>query len=153
MEYKYLPEIKSPADVKKIPEEKIPELISEIREELIRTVSKNGGHLASNLGVVELSVALHRVFNSPQLSHATSDGIYPDSDEILNSNTDLISKAGFVSLQRKCRQLRSSRRYSSLTTFSGKVFRSTSQKYCARVRFSTDVLNSKNISLTSASFI
>lgn len=65
MEYKYLPGIKSPADVKKIPEEKLPELISEIREELIRTVSKNGGHLASNLGVVEISVALHRVFNSP----------------------------------------------------------------------------------------
>ena len=65
MEYKYLPSIKSPADVKKIPEEEIPSLISEIRAELIETVSKNGGHLASNLGVVELSVALHRVFNSP----------------------------------------------------------------------------------------
>ena len=65
MEYKYLPSIKSPADVKKIPEEELGNLISEIRQELIKTVSENGGHLASNLGVVELSVALHRVFNSP----------------------------------------------------------------------------------------
>ena len=66
MEGKYLPEIKSPADVKKIPEQELPALAEEIRQELIRTVSKNGGHLASNLGVVELTIALHRVFNSPQ---------------------------------------------------------------------------------------
>lgn len=65
MEYKYLPYISSPQDVKKIPDEELPLLAEEIRDELIRTVSKNGGHLASNLGVVELSVALHRVFNSP----------------------------------------------------------------------------------------
>lgn len=41
------------------------ELAGEIRVELIKTVSKNGGHLAPNLGVVELTLALHRVFNSP----------------------------------------------------------------------------------------
>lgn len=65
MDKKYLPHIKSPQDVKKIPEDELPMLAREIRQELIETVSKNGGHLASNLGVVELSIALHRVFNSP----------------------------------------------------------------------------------------
>lgn len=65
MDYKYLPGIHSPQDVKKIPESELNVLADEIRDELINTVSKNGGHLASNLGVVELSIALHRVFNSP----------------------------------------------------------------------------------------
>lgn len=51
--------------MKNIPDSELPELASEIRSELIETVSKNGGHLASNLGVVELTIALHRVFNSP----------------------------------------------------------------------------------------
>lgn len=65
VEYKFLDKIKSPADLKKLDDKDLPELASEIREELIKTVSENGGHLASNLGVVELSIALHRVFNSP----------------------------------------------------------------------------------------
>lgn len=64
-EDRYLPHIHSPADVKKIPEEELPALAQEIRERMIETVSKNGGHLASNLGVVELTIALLRVFNSP----------------------------------------------------------------------------------------
>ncbi len=64
-EIKYLDKIKSPEDVKKIEEEKLPELAAEIREVLIETVSKTGGHLASNLGVVELTIALHHVFDSP----------------------------------------------------------------------------------------
>lgn len=66
MEYQFLNRIKSPADVKKLDEKDLPILAEEIRDELIKTVSKNGGHLASNLGVVELSIALHRVFNSPK---------------------------------------------------------------------------------------
>ena len=65
-EIKYLNKIKSPDDVKNIPEEKLNELADEIRGVLIDTVSKNGGHLASNLGVVELTIALHRVFDSPK---------------------------------------------------------------------------------------
>ena len=62
---RYLSEIRSPADVKKIPEEELPVLAQELRERMIETVSRNGGHLASNLGVVELTIALLRVFNSP----------------------------------------------------------------------------------------
>lgn len=66
MEYKILNKIESPEDVKKIDSDSLGLLCEEIRDCLINTVSKNGGHLASNLGTVELTVALHRVFNSPK---------------------------------------------------------------------------------------
>ena len=65
MKYKLLEKINSPLDLKALPEESIPLLCREIREFLIDAVNKNGGHLASNLGVVELTLAIHRVFNSP----------------------------------------------------------------------------------------
>lgn len=65
VEYRLLGNINSPADVKALPFEELDALCAEIRTELIRVVSKNGGHLASNLGTVELTVALHRVFDSP----------------------------------------------------------------------------------------
>jgi len=58
--------IKSPDDLKKLKLPELNRLAQEIRELIISTVAVNGGHLASNLGVVELSIALHRVFNSPQ---------------------------------------------------------------------------------------
>jgi 1-deoxy-D-xylulose-5-phosphate synthase len=57
--------IMSPADVKAVRPEDLPALADEIRAFLIETVSRNGGHLGPNLGVVELSIALHRVFDSP----------------------------------------------------------------------------------------
>lgn len=62
----YLQQIKSPDDIRqlKIPELKV--LAQEIREELIQVVSENGGHLAPNLGVVELTLALHMVFHTPE---------------------------------------------------------------------------------------
>ncbi len=65
-DFKYLSSIKSPADIKNLDENELEVLSAEIREKLIRTVSKTGGHLASNLGVVELTLAIHRVFNSPE---------------------------------------------------------------------------------------
>lgn len=58
--------IHSPQDLKRIPEDQLGQLCTEIRELLIDVISKNGGHLAPNLGVVELSVALHRVFSVPR---------------------------------------------------------------------------------------
>lgn len=64
--YKLLDKIKSPDDLKKINTNDLPELCREIREFLIDSVSKTGGHLASNLGIVELTVALHTVFNVPE---------------------------------------------------------------------------------------
>ncbi|MDE6723786.1 MAG: 1-deoxy-D-xylulose-5-phosphate synthase, partial [Eubacterium sp.] len=60
-----LDRVNSPEDIKKLDDNELEELCSDIREFLVETVSETGGHLASNLGVVELSVALHRVFNSP----------------------------------------------------------------------------------------
>ena len=60
-----LKNVNSPDDIKNLSEKELNELCSEIRKKLINTVSKTGGHLASNLGMVELTVALHKVFNSP----------------------------------------------------------------------------------------
>ncbi len=66
MEYSVLSKIKSPEDVKKLNNAQLQVLCNEIRDCIISTVSKNGGHLASNLGAVELTVALHRAFSSPK---------------------------------------------------------------------------------------
>ncbi len=60
-----LDEIFSPLDLRRLPENQLDQLCLEIRERIIEVVSRNGGHLASSLGVVELSVALHYVFQSP----------------------------------------------------------------------------------------
>ena len=58
--------IKSPVDLRGLNEEKLNQLAAEIREFLIEKVSKSGGHLGPNLGIVELTIALHRVFESPK---------------------------------------------------------------------------------------
>ena len=63
---RYLNSIHSPSDLRKIPEESLEDLCREIRSFLISNVSKTGGHLASNLGAVELTVAIHRVFDTEQ---------------------------------------------------------------------------------------
>ena len=65
MGYKFLENIKAPNDLKKLNINDLIELSAEIRDYMIKTVSENGGHLSSNLGVVELSVAIHKVFDSP----------------------------------------------------------------------------------------
>ena len=58
--------MRSPADVKALREQDLPQLAQEVRDELIRVLSQTGGHLGPNLGVVELTIALHRVFNTPK---------------------------------------------------------------------------------------
>ena len=63
---KLLDSIHSPQDLKKLPPEKLPQVATEIRALILDVVSKNGGHLASNLGAVELTMALHYVFDSPR---------------------------------------------------------------------------------------
>ncbi|PYL61488.1 MAG: 1-deoxy-D-xylulose-5-phosphate synthase, partial [Verrucomicrobia bacterium] len=58
--------IRSPADIKALREQDLPQLAQEVRDELIKVLSQTGGHLGPNLGVVELTIALHRVFNTPR---------------------------------------------------------------------------------------
>lgn len=60
-----LPRISGPADVRALPEEQIGALAAEIREFIVEAVASTGGHLGSNLGAVELTIALHRIFESP----------------------------------------------------------------------------------------
>jgi len=84
-----LAHIRSPRDVKDLSAEELPQLAAEIRDTLIKIVSRNGGHLGPNLGVVELTIALHRVFDSPvdrilfdtghqSYVHKLLTGRYPD---------------------------------------------------------------------------
>lgn len=61
----FLKKIDSPQDLKKLDVKQLPILAEEIRQEIIKVVSKNGGHLASNLGVVELTICLHYLLNCP----------------------------------------------------------------------------------------
>src|SRR5438128_3946436 len=58
--------IGSPADIKALREHDLPQLAQEVRDELIKVLSQTGGHLGPNLGVVELTIALHRVFETPK---------------------------------------------------------------------------------------
>ena len=61
----FLENINSPADLKKLKREDLPSLAGEIRQRLLEVISKTGGHLGSNLGIVELTLAMHHVFDSP----------------------------------------------------------------------------------------
>lgn len=61
-----LEQIQSPDDLKKLKKEQLPQLAEEIRKRIIATTAKNGGHVGPNLGVVELTIAMHRVFNTPK---------------------------------------------------------------------------------------
>ena len=65
MEYKYLNSIKYPADLRRLPVEDLPEVCKELRDDIVKELSVNPGHLASSLGVTELTVALHYVYNTP----------------------------------------------------------------------------------------
>ena len=64
--YKYLDKVNSPNDIKMMTTNEIDLLAKDIRKFLVRSISQTGGHLASNLGIVELTLALHKVFNSPK---------------------------------------------------------------------------------------
>lgn len=65
MEYKYLNSIKYPSDLRELPVEALKVVCGELRDDIVRELSVNPGHLASSLGVVELTVALHYVYNTP----------------------------------------------------------------------------------------
>ncbi len=100
MSYELLDNINSPEDLKKLSDDKIPGLCTEIRSFLIDNVERTGGHLASNLGVTELTVALHRVFDSPR-DHIIFDvGHQSYVHKILTgrkSSFDILRKTGGLS--------------------------------------------------------
>ena len=64
--YQLLSHINSPADLRRLPLERLPQLCQELREDILDELAQNPGHLASSLGVVELTVALHYVFDTPE---------------------------------------------------------------------------------------
>ena len=90
MSYDILTTIKSPDDVKKLSDDQLALLCAEIREKLIDVVSVNGGHLSSNLGVVELTVALHRVFDCPKDSVIFDVGHQSYTHKMLTGRYDRI---------------------------------------------------------------
>ncbi len=78
----YLEQINQAGDIKKLKGEELAALAQEIREFLIEKISNTGGHLASNLGVVELTMALHLTFNLPEdkiVLGCGPSGLYPQA--------------------------------------------------------------------------
>ncbi|MBQ1617022.1 MAG: 1-deoxy-D-xylulose-5-phosphate synthase, partial [Ruminococcus sp.] len=90
MSYEILSKIESPADVKALSDEQLTELCAEIREKLIDVISVNGGHLSSNLGTVELTVALHKVFDCPRDSVVFDVGHQSYTHKMLTGRYDRI---------------------------------------------------------------
>ena len=64
--YPLLDSVHMPEQLRQLSRKQLPELAKELREFLVESVSQTGGHLSSNLGVVELTIALHYVFNTPE---------------------------------------------------------------------------------------
>ena len=98
--FEMLSKIKSPKDLKKLSVSELPALCEEIRQKLILTVSENGGHLAPNLGVVELTVAIHYVFECPDDSIVWDVGHQSYTHKMLTGRfdrIDTIRKAGGLS--------------------------------------------------------
>lgn len=91
-----LEKIQKPNDIKKIPADQLPALAEEIREFIIESLSKTGGHLASNLGVVELTIAMHRVFDIPKDKLIWDVGHQSYTHKILTGRKD-----GFETLRRE----------------------------------------------------
>ncbi|WP_050698480.1 1-deoxy-D-xylulose-5-phosphate synthase [Anaeromassilibacillus senegalensis] len=86
-----LEKINQPGDLQKLSPSELEELCSEIREQIIQTVSHNGGHLASNLGVVELTVALHKVFHEPENKIVWDVGHQAYTHKILTGRREQLS--------------------------------------------------------------
>ena len=95
-----LTRIHGPADLRGLAADELPGLAVDIRELLIRTVTRSGGHLGSNLGVVELTIALHRVFESPRDAIVFDTGHQSYVHKILTGRRpdfDLLRQAGGLS--------------------------------------------------------
>lgn len=87
----YLEHIKSPEDVKKLSFQELKKLAEEMRQTIIWQVAKSGGHLSSNLGVIELTIAIHYVFNSPVDKILWDVGHQSYSHKLLTGRFDVFS--------------------------------------------------------------
>ncbi len=88
--YKYLMDIDSPYDLRKLPESAMEQVASEVREYMIDTITKVGGHFGAGLGIVELTVALHYVFNTPEDKIVFDVGHQGYPHKILTGRRDLL---------------------------------------------------------------
>ena len=89
MNYKFLDKIDSPKDLKNFNINELNILCDEIRDKIINTISQTGGHIASSLGVVELTVALHKVFNCPKDKFVWDVGHQSYAHKILTGRRDV----------------------------------------------------------------
>ncbi|NLI72739.1 MAG: 1-deoxy-D-xylulose-5-phosphate synthase, partial [Bacteroidales bacterium] len=104
--YKYLDDINSPDDLKKINRDELPIVCQELRDFIIDEVSQNPGHLGSNLGVIELTVALHYVFNTPydrivwDVGHqAYAHKVLTGRRDVFHTNRQLNGISGFPTIE------------------------------------------------------
>ena len=102
----YLETINSPADVKKLPMEQLPVLAEEMRQALLLRASRHGGHFGPNFGMVEATIALHYVFDSPKdkIIFDVSHQCYPH--KMLTGRKDASSLSGTL---RRCVRLQQPR--------------------------------------------
>lgn len=94
-----LSQVKSPDDVKQLAPADLPELAGQIRDHLIKSVSQTGGHLGPNLGVIELTIALHRVFSTPEDAIVFDTGHQSYVHKLLTGRQDfstLRSRGGYA---------------------------------------------------------
>ena len=98
--------INSPLDLKKLKKEELPLLAKEIRDFIIKTVSNTGGHLGSNLGVVDLTIVLHYLFDSPKDAFIFDVGHQTYTHKILTGRKDkfhtLRAYGGISGFPKKC---------------------------------------------------
>src|SRR3979490_537407 len=104
--YPLLETIASPADLRKLPAAKLTDLAQELRQFLIRSVATRGGHFAAGLGTVELTIALHYVFNTPEDRLVWDVGHQAYPHKILTGRRDrmltLRQKDGIAAFPRRC---------------------------------------------------
>ncbi len=102
----YIENINSPLDLKKLKKEELPLLAEEIRDFIIKTVSNTGGHLGSNLGVVDLTIVLHYLFDSPKDAFIFDVGHQTYTHKILTGRKDkfhtLRAYGGISGFPKKC---------------------------------------------------
>jgi 1-deoxy-D-xylulose-5-phosphate synthase len=92
MELQLLPKINDPADLRKLAASKLPQVCAEIREYLIQTISKIGGHFGSSLGATEITVALHYVYNTPDDKLVWDTGHQTYCHKVLTGRRDALAR-------------------------------------------------------------